>query len=66
MAAGHSPMAQFEVHKLIPLEIGGVDVSFTNASLWMALGGCCRMRVPGARACGATASFPGAGSRSSS
>ena len=37
MAAGHSPMAQFEVHKLIPLEIGGVDVSFTNASLWMAL-----------------------------
>ncbi|MCE9523050.1 MAG: F0F1 ATP synthase subunit A [Alphaproteobacteria bacterium] len=37
MAAGHSPMAQFEVHRLIPLEIGGVDISFTNASLWMAL-----------------------------
>ena len=37
MAAGHSPMAQFEVHKLIPIEIGGYDVSFTNASLWMLL-----------------------------
>ena len=37
MAAGHSPMAQFEVHRLIPLEIGGYDVSFTNASLWMGL-----------------------------
>jgi F-type H+-transporting ATPase subunit a len=37
MAAGHSPMAQFEVHTLIPLEIGGYDVSFTNASLWMML-----------------------------
>ena len=35
MAAGHSPMAQFEVHKLIPLELAGYDVSFTNASLWM-------------------------------
>lgn len=37
MAAGHSPMAQFEVHKLIPIEIGGLDLSFTNASLFMLL-----------------------------
>ncbi len=37
MAAGHSPMQQFEVHKLIPIEIGGLDLSFTNASLWMLL-----------------------------
>ncbi len=37
MAAGHSPMEQFEVHKLIPIEIGGLDLSFTNASLWMLL-----------------------------
>ncbi|MEQ1866610.1 MAG: F0F1 ATP synthase subunit A [Micropepsaceae bacterium] len=51
MAAGHSPMAQFEVHKLIPLEIGGVDVSFTNASLWMALavGAGCLFLVRGVR-----------------
>jgi F-type H+-transporting ATPase subunit a len=37
MAAGHSPMEQFEIHKLIPIEIGGVDLSFTNSSLWMML-----------------------------
>lgn len=51
MAAGHSPMAQFEVHKLIPLEIAGVDVSFTNASLWMALavGAGCLFLVRGVR-----------------
>lgn len=34
---GHSPLAQFEVKPLIPFEINGIDVSFTNASLWMAL-----------------------------
>jgi F-type H+-transporting ATPase subunit a len=37
MAAGHSPMQQFEVHPLIPIHIGGYDLSFTNASLWMLL-----------------------------
>ena len=37
MAAGHSPMQQFEVHTLIPIHIGGLDLSFTNASLWMML-----------------------------
>jgi F-type H+-transporting ATPase subunit a len=37
MAAGHSPMAQFEIHTLVPLSIGGYDVSFTNSSLWMFL-----------------------------
>jgi F-type H+-transporting ATPase subunit a len=30
-----SPVEQFKVEPLIPLEIGGVDVSFTNSSLWM-------------------------------
>jgi F-type H+-transporting ATPase subunit a len=51
MAAGHSPMAQFEVTKLIPMEIFGVDVSFTNASLWMALavGAGCLFLVRGVR-----------------
>lgn len=34
---GHSPLAQFEVHPLFPAQIAGLDVSFTNASLWMAL-----------------------------
>jgi F-type H+-transporting ATPase subunit a len=37
MAAGHSPMQQFEVYPLIPIHIGGYDLSFTNASLWMVL-----------------------------
>lgn len=32
-----NPMHQFEVHPLIPLQLGGVDVSFTNASLWMVI-----------------------------
>jgi F-type H+-transporting ATPase subunit a len=41
MAAGHSPMEQFEIHKLIPIEIGGYDLSFTNSSLWMALAVLC-------------------------
>jgi F-type H+-transporting ATPase subunit a len=36
--AHHSPLAQFEIHPIgAPLEIGGVDVSFTNSSLWMAI-----------------------------
>jgi F-type H+-transporting ATPase subunit a len=36
--AGLDPMHQFEVHPIVELpQIGGVDVSFTNASLWMAL-----------------------------
>jgi F-type H+-transporting ATPase subunit a len=35
MAAGHSPLEQFEIHRLVPLEIGGVDVSFTNSALFM-------------------------------
>ena len=30
-------MDQFEIHPIIPFEIGGVDVSFTNSSLWMCI-----------------------------
>lgn len=37
MAAGHSPMEQFAIKPLIPIEIAGYDLSFTNASLWMLL-----------------------------
>lgn len=32
-----SPMEQFVVKPIIPIEIGGVDVSFTNSSLFMVL-----------------------------
>jgi len=31
------PIHQFEIQKIIPIEIGGVDLSFTNSSLFMAL-----------------------------
>ena len=33
----HSPMAQFEIHSLIPINVGGVDISFTNSALFMTL-----------------------------
>ncbi len=33
----HSPMEQFEIQRIFPLEIGGYDVSFTNASFYMVL-----------------------------
>jgi len=35
LAENHSPLAQFEIKTLVPLQIGNVDVSFTNSSLFM-------------------------------
>ena len=32
-----SPLAQFEVKTIVPLEIGGLDISFTNSSLFMVI-----------------------------
>ena len=32
-----SPMEQFEVTPIVPIEVGGFDISFTNASLWMCI-----------------------------
>jgi len=32
-----SPLEQFEVKPIVPIDIGGVDISFTNSSLFMAL-----------------------------
>jgi F-type H+-transporting ATPase subunit a len=37
MAEQHSPLHQFEIHKLIPMEVAGIDISFTNSSLFMVL-----------------------------
>jgi len=34
---GHSPLAQFEIHHIVPIKIGGYDVSFTNSSLMMVI-----------------------------
>ncbi len=37
MAEGHSPLAQFEIKTLVPMNLGGIDVSFTNSSTFMVL-----------------------------
>lgn len=31
------PMEQFEIKSIIPLDLGALDISFTNSSLWMVL-----------------------------
>lgn len=31
----NDPTHQFQIHKIVPIEIGGIDFSFTNASLFM-------------------------------
>lgn len=36
-AAHFDPMHQFQINRLIPVEIGGIDVSFTNSSLFMVI-----------------------------
>jgi F-type H+-transporting ATPase subunit a len=33
----NDPIHQFTIQKIVPIEIGGVDLSFTNSSLFMAL-----------------------------
>ena len=30
-----NPLEQFEIKTLVPLQIGGIDVSFTNSALFM-------------------------------
>jgi F-type H+-transporting ATPase subunit a len=37
VAEGHSPLAQFEIKKLVDINIAGIDASFTNSSLFMVL-----------------------------
>jgi len=36
--AGLDPIHQFVVLDIIPIKMGGIDVSFTNSSLWMVIG----------------------------
>ena len=31
------PLHQFEIHRLVPLEIAGVDLSYTNSALLMTI-----------------------------
>ena len=37
MAAGHSPLAQFEIKRWVPIKFGELDISFTNSSTFMVL-----------------------------
>jgi len=37
VAEGHSPLEQFAIKTLIPLEVGGTNVSFTNSALFMVI-----------------------------
>ncbi len=37
MAEGHSPLEQFAIKRLVPLDIGGVDASITNSTVFMAI-----------------------------
>ncbi len=36
-SVGHSPLAQFEIHRWISIEPFGVDLSFTNSALFMTI-----------------------------
>ena len=38
------PMYQFKLERLVPLDLAGFDISFTNAALWMAVA--VALRVP--------------------
>ncbi|WP_200808637.1 F0F1 ATP synthase subunit A [Tistlia consotensis] len=31
------PLHQFQIHSIVPVNVGGVDLSFTNSALWMAI-----------------------------
>jgi len=33
-----NPIEQFEIKPIVPFEIGGMDLSFTNSALWMVIG----------------------------
>ena len=35
MAADNDPIHQFELTRIVPIEVGGVDLSFTNSALFM-------------------------------
>ncbi len=37
MAAGHSPLSQFEIKRWVPMQIGDLDVSLTNSATFMLL-----------------------------
>lgn len=37
MAEGHSPLEQFAIKRLVPIDIGGIDASITNSAVFMVI-----------------------------
>lgn len=40
-SGGHSPLSQFEIKKIFDINVAGIDISFTNSSLYMVLATFC-------------------------
>jgi F-type H+-transporting ATPase subunit a len=40
-AEAHSPLEQFEIQPILPIQVGDLNLSFTNSSLWMAIAVLC-------------------------
>src|SRR5215813_6210187 len=41
MPVANSPIHQFEIHPILPLQVGGYDVSLTNSGLFMLIAAAC-------------------------
>lgn len=39
--AAHSPLEQFVIKPLVPLSVGGIDISFTQSAMWMIIAVIC-------------------------
>ncbi len=37
MAEAHNPLEQFQIHRIVPIKLGGIDASFTNSALCMVI-----------------------------
>jgi F-type H+-transporting ATPase subunit a len=37
LAEQHSPLEQFVIKRFAPMDVGGIDASFTNSALWMVI-----------------------------
>lgn len=35
--AGHGPLEQFEIHELLPIHVGELNLSYTNSAMWMTI-----------------------------
>jgi len=37
LAEAHNPLEQFQIHRIVPVKLGGLDLSFTNSALCMVI-----------------------------